>query len=228
MSTLRIGNNVVVPVLRVPIGIPRDVDSNGVYGYPTTPFTFNLPSTATKITNTTLREAFNECTTIVGVNMASVTEISGTNTLENFCYKATNLTSLNMSGVTTISDTGAMDSAFYGTGITSVDLSSLQTVSGTAMTNTFANCPYITSINGTAPMRNIFGKRDGIVVSFPAFNSSTFGQQTTYLDNIVSGAVGATVHFPSNMQSIIGSWSSVQNGFGGTNNTVLFDLPATE
>lgn len=267
MSTLRIGNNVVVPVLRVPIGIPRDVDSNGVYGYPTTPFTFNLPSTATKITNTTLREAFNECTTIVGVNMASVTEISGTNTLENFCYKATNLTSLNMSGVTTISDTGAMDSAFYGTGITSVDLSSLQTVSGTAMTNTFANCPYITSINvssltsigngvslngtfsvstnatlpltsvtftslssisGTAPMRNIFGKRDGIVVSFPAFNSSTFGQQTTYLDNIVSGAVGATVHFPSNMQSIIGSWSSVQNGFGGTNTTVLFDLPATE
>ena len=35
------------------------------------------------------------------------------------------------------------------------------------------------------------------------------------------------MHFPSNLQSVIGSWSDVQNGFGGTNTTVLFDLPAT-
>ena len=76
-------------------------------------------------------------------------------------------------------------------------------------------------------MRNIFAKRDGLQIYFPAFNSNTFGNLTTYLDNIVSEAVGCTVHFPSNMQSIIGNWSSVQNGFGGTNTTVLFDLPAT-
>ena len=37
-----------------------------------------------------------------------------------------------------------------------------------------------------------------------------------------------TVHFPANMQSVIGSWSDVVNGFNGTNTTVLFDLPSTQ
>lgn len=251
-----------------PIGITRGVDANGVYGYPTTSFAFALPSTATKITNTTLKEAFNGCTTITSVDMSSITEINGTDVLENFCNNCTNLTSVDLSGLTTLNGNGAMDSAFYGTNITTVDLSSLTTISGTAMTHTFRDCLHISSIdlsslttliagvslngtfglstnptsplpltsvtftsletvNGTAPMRNIFAKRDGLQIYFPAFNSNTFGNLTTYLDNIVSEAVGCTVHFPSNMQSIIGNWSSVQNGFGGTNTTVLFDLPAT-
>lgn len=267
MSTLRIGSNVVVPVLRVPTGLPRDVDTNGVWGYPPTPFSFNLPSTATSVQEGILLNAFKDCTTIVSANMGSLIEVTGVDTMEGFCEGATNLTSVDLSHVVTISGSGTLDRAFYGTALTSVNLSSLTTINGTVMSSTFANCVNLTSIDlssltsigngvslngtfgvstnatlpltsvtftslssisGTAPMRNIFGKRDGIVVSFPAFNSSTFGQQTTYLDNIVSGAVGATVHFPSNMQSVIGSWSSVQNGFGGTNTTVLFDLPATE
>lgn len=251
-----------------PIGITRGVDANGVYGYPTTNFAFALPSTATKITNTTLKETFNGCTTITSVDMSSITEINGADVLENFCNNCTNLTSVDLSGVTTINGSGAMDYAFSNTSITGVDLSSLQTISSSAMTNTFKDCPNISSIdlsslttlasgvslngtfslsnnptsplpltsvtftslatvNGTSPMRNIFAKRDGLTIYFPAFNSNTFGVMTTYLDNIVSGAVGCTVHFPSNMQSIIGNWSSVQNGFGGTNTTVLFDLPAT-
>lgn len=251
-----------------PIGITRGVDANGVYGYPTTSFAFALPSTATKITNTTLKEAFNGCTTITSVDMSNVTEINGTDILENFCKDCTNLTSADLSGVTTISGSGALDFAFSNTSITGVDLSSLQTISSSAMTNTYKDCPHISSIdlsslttlssgvslngtfslsnnptsplpltsvtftslatvNGTAPMRNIFARRDGLTINFPAFNSNTFGALTTYLDNIVANAVGCTVHFPSNMQSIIGSWSSVQNGFGGTNTTVLFDLPAT-
>lgn len=251
-----------------PIGITRGVDANGVYGYPTTNFAFALPSTATKITNTTLKETFNGCTTITSVDMSSITEINGADVLENFCNNCTNLTSVDLSGVTTINGSGAMDYAFSNTSITGVDLSSLQTISSSAMTNTFKDCPNISSIdlsslttlasgvslngtfslsnnptsplpltsvtftslatvNSTAPMRNIFAKRDGLTINFPAFNSNTFGVMTTYLDNIVSGAVGCTVHFPSNMQSIIGNWSSVQNGFGGTNTTVLFDLPAT-
>lgn len=250
-------------------GIPRGVDGNGVYGYPTSNFTFTLPSTATKIANVTLKEAFNGCTTLTSVDMSSITEINGTDVLENFCKDCSNLTSIDLSGVTTINGSGPMDYAFSNTSITRVDLSSLQTVSNSAMTYTFTDCPNISSIdlsslttlvigvslngtfslstnptsplpltsvtftslatvNGTAPMRNIFAKRDGLTVNFPAFNSNTFsGSMTTYLDNIVAGAVGCTVHFPSNMQAIIGNWSSVLNGFGGTNTTVLFDLPAT-
>jgi len=86
----------------------------------------------------------------------------------------------------------------------------------------------LSSIGGTAPMRNMFARRDGLHIYFPALNSNSFaGQLTTYFDNLVNNAVGCTVHFPSNMQSVIGSWSGVQSGFGGINTTVLWDLPAT-
>ena len=44
---------------------------------------------------------------------------------------------------------------------------------------------------------------------------------------MLRGVTGCTVHFPSNLEAVIGSWSDVTNGFGGTNTTVLFDLPAT-
>jgi hypothetical protein len=44
---------------------------------------------------------------------------------------------------------------------------------------------------------------------------------------MLQGVTGCTVHFPSNLQSVIGSWSDVTARFGGTNTTVLFDLTAT-
>lgn len=61
-------------------------------------------------------------------------------------------------------------------------------------------------------------------LSFPAL--ATPGN-TNVFDNMLSGVTGCTVHFPSNMQSVIGSWASVTGGFSGTNTTVLFDLPST-
>ena len=45
---------------------------------------------------------------------------------------------------------------------------------------------------------------------------------------MLRGVTGCTVHFPSNLESVIGSWSSVTNGFGGTDTVILFDLPLTE
>lgn len=271
MSVLRIGSNIVVPVLRVPTGLPRDV-TNGVWGQPTTPFSFKLPSTATSLEEGILQNAFKGNQAIFSVDFSSLTEVTGTSTMESFCEGASNLTEIDLSNLVTINGTNALSTAFKGTKITEVDLSSLVTVSLTgALLNTFSDCPYITSIDlsnlttlgggvsmnntfgmsstpteplpltsveftsltsisGTAPLRNIFQRRQGLLsVSFPAFTSTTFvGQMTTYLDNIINGVDGCTVHFPSNMQSVIGSWSSVQTGFGGTNTTVLFDLPATE
>lgn len=64
-------------------------------------------------------------------------------------------------------------------------------------------------------------------LSFPALNSNSFGGYTNQFNNMLRGVTGCTVHFPSNLESVIGSWSDVTNGFGGTNTTVLFDLPAT-
>lgn len=64
-------------------------------------------------------------------------------------------------------------------------------------------------------------------LSFPALNSTSFGSYTNQFNYMLKGVTGCTVHFPSNLQSVIGSWSSVTSGFSGTNTTVLFDLPAT-
>ena len=64
-------------------------------------------------------------------------------------------------------------------------------------------------------------------INFPLLNSNSFGSYTNQFSQMLAGVTGCTVHFPSNLQSVIGSWGDVQNGFGGTNTTVLFDLPAT-
>ena len=134
---------------------------------------------------------------------------------ENAMYYAfrtcTGLTSVNLSSLTTISGSNAMSYAFYGcTRLTSVDLSSLTTINGSnAMHNAFSGCTGLTNI------------------SFPALTSTGFGSYTNQFNNMLRGVTGCTVHFPSNLQSVIGSWSGVTNGFGGTNTTVLFDLPAT-
>ena len=103
-----------------------------------------------------------------------------------------------------------MASAFQGCkNLTSVDLSSLTTISGMGMYRAFYNCTSLKSL------------------SFPALTSTSFGSYTNQFNSMLSGVTGCTVHFPSNLQSVIGSWSDVTAGFGGTNTTVLFDLPAT-
>jgi hypothetical protein len=118
---------------------------------------------------------------------------------------------LDLSNLTTVSGSSAISYAFSGcTGLTSVDLSSLTTVSGSsAMYYAFSGCTKMTTL------------------SFPSLTSTSFGSNTNQFNNMLSGVTGCTVHFPSNLQSVIGSWADVRNGFGGTNTVVAFDLPAT-
>jgi len=87
--------------------------------------------------------------------------------------------------------------------------------------------PSLTTVNGYRTMSNLFSKTPLQTLSFPALTSTSFGSNTDQFYNIIGNVTGCTVHFPSNLQSVIGSWSDVLSGFGGTNTTVLFDLPAT-
>ena len=105
---------------------------------------------------------------------------------------------------------------FIGTPLESIDFSSLTDLTesgalgGTAATGgAFANCTSLQDL------------------SFPALTSTSFGSRTNQFNYMLNGVTGCKVHFPSNLQSVIGSWSSVSSGFGGTNTTVLWDLPAT-
>lgn len=83
--------------------------------------------------------------------------------------------------------------------------------------------------NSTQAFRYAFASCTSLTsVSFGGLKSTSFGSNTGIFNKMLDGVTGCTVHFPSNLQSVIGSWSDVTGGFGGTNTTVLFDLPATE
>lgn len=72
-------------------------------------------------------------------------------------------------------------------------------------------------------------------IYFNSLTSSSFADDPSAPGNpdrvfmyMLEGVDGCTVHFPSNLESLIGEGSYVLSGFGGTNTTVLFDLPETE
>lgn len=125
----------------------------------------------------------------------------------------------------------------FGDTITSVDFSSIVTISGgQAFAYTFQLCTGITTVSfgglevltgagafyyafrGCTSLKNIY---------FNSLKSNSFGGSTNQFNSMLDGVTGCAVHFPSNLQSVIGSWSDVTAGFGGTSTSVLYDLPAT-
>ena len=190
-------------------GIPREV-VNGVYRIPASSFTFSLPSGATDLGERALYNAFSNCSTIVSADLSSLTTISGNYAMSGSFQYCINLASVNLSNLITISSrSDALYVAFRGcSALTNVDLSSLTTIAN----------------NASYALQNAFANTALVTLSFP---SITYIDRSSQLTDMLSGVTGCTVHFPSNLQSVIGSWSSVTAGFGGTNTTVLFDLPAT-
>lgn len=116
---------------------------------------------------------------------------------------------VNLSKLESIGENG-LNGAFMGNNaLTSVDFSSLRNIGKQGLTTTFQYCNSLTSL------------------SFPALNSNSFGSAIDQFRDMLDRTLGCTVHFPSNLESVIGGWNDVTLGFGGTNTTVLFDLPAT-
>ena len=172
----------------------------------------DLPKLSTISGAYALSYAFYGCTNLTSVDLSSLSTISGKDVLYYAFNECTNLTSVNLSSLSTISGDSALRNAFYGcTNLTSVDLSSLSTISGdSALRYAFYYCINLKEL------------------SFPALTSKSFGSNTNQFNSMLRGVTGCTVHFPSNLESVIGSWSDVTSGFGGkSNTTVLFDLPAT-
>jgi uncharacterized ParB-like nuclease family protein len=219
------------------VGLNREV-VNGKYSMPLASFTFSLPSNAIDIGQYAMYYAFQGCTGLTSVDLSRLITLSSNYAMEYAFQSCTNLTSVDLSNLTTISGQSAMQYVFrYCTGLTSIDFSSLTTVSGrSAMYYAFQGCTGLTSvdlsslttINGYQAMGYAFsGCTKLTTLSFPSLISTGFGSNTNQFNSMLSGVSGCTVHFPSNLQSVIGSWTSVTSGFGGTNTTVLFDLPAT-
>lgn len=221
------------------VGITKEVNSSGVYGFPTESFTFSLPSGAKDVSKYALYYAFRECTSLTSVDLSSLSTISGNSALAYAFFSCTNLTSVNLSNLSTISGTSALTSAFYDcVSLTSVDLSKLSTVSGDgALNDVFQDCNNLTSvdlsnlstISGYHVLFGAFNRCTSLKeLSFPALTSKSFGSETNQFYSMLFGVTGCTVHFPSNLESVIGSWSDVISGFDGNSTQILFDLPATE
>lgn len=217
------------------------IDNNGqlVSGLGATSV-IDLTGCTTINTQYILNEAYKNNTIITGaVDMSGVQIMgSGRNVCSSMFYGCTGITSVNLSSLTTISSINGLSSAFERcTGITSVDLSSLTSLTtNSAMSNCFKECsglvsvsfPSLTTITGSSVLGACFMSCTSLTsLSFYALDTNSFGSNTTQFNNMVQGVTGCTVRFPMRIQSTIGSWASVTDGFGGTNTTVLFDIVCT-
>lgn len=181
---------------------------------------------------------FRGCTSIVGtLNLGSLETVGGgNNAMTNIFDGCVGITSVNLGKLKNVSSNSALFSAFENcTGITSVDIGELTNIpnGSNMLCYMFRNCSSLTSmsfyslakIGGNGALYQIFSGCTNL--SYVSFNSLALTTYTGYMSSMLNGVTGCTVHFPSNMQSIMGSHSDVTNGFSGTNTTVLFDLPAT-
>jgi hypothetical protein len=221
------------------LGIPLELSAQGVLQKPTKPFTWK--SQGTSIKDYGLYYAFYNCTGLTSVDLSSVTTLSGIygSAFEYAFARCKSLTTVNLSGLNALNVQYSLRSAFLGcTSLTTVDLSGLTSITGgQELQEAFKGCtslatmsfPSLTTLRASYTFLNAFQSCTSLTsVSFPALTSTSFGSYTNQFNNMLVGVTGCTVHFPSNLQSVIGSWSDVTSGFSGTNTTVLFDLPATE
>ena len=162
----------------------------------------------TVINSRILDGTFSGCTSLTSTGLDNVTSIGDYNLSSTF-QGCTSLTSIGLGSTTRIGYAG-LRYAFSGcTSLTSVDFSNLTSIGNYGLEQTFQNCTNLTSI------------------FFPEINSNSLGSNVGQFMQMLSGVTGCTVHFPSNLEAVIGDWSDVTSGFGGKNTTVLFDLPAT-
>ena len=195
------------------------VSISGAYAFQTMCFgcsnieTINLSSLTTISASAPFNQAFDAGTggnKVTSLDLGSLTTVTSSG-LYRICQRFNKLTDINISALTVVSGKDACKQMFnYCSELPHVVFSSVATLTGqNAFQSAFTSCSALS------------------YVSFPSLTPTSFGSRTDQFNTMLSGCSNVTVHFPSNIQSTIGSWSDVTNGFGGTNTTVLFDLPAT-
>ena len=175
------------------------------------------------------------------VDMSDLESIEGNNSCQNAFSGCVNITGFRLDSLKTINGYSVAAYMFRNdVGITLVDLGNLETISGNyACYYMFSGDANITSviftklkvINGMLACQNMF---EGCVLleslSFPAITTASFAGWTNQFSGLCQGIPNITLHFPSNVQSVIEGLVgySTTAPFGATAGTVLFDLPATE
>ena len=176
-------------------------------------------------------EMFYECY-LTSVDLSNLTTISGIYACDKMFLKSS-ISSIDLSNLTTISGEYSCGEMFVQSDLSSIDLSSLTTISGEhacSMMFGYSSISSIdlsglTTISGKSACSQMFYNCKNLKnLSFPSLK--TISNQNAFF-GLITVCSNVTIHFPSNMQSIIQGLSGYPN-FSGTNTTLLFDLPSTE
>lgn len=219
-------------------GIAADITAWYMFSGCTGITTVNLSSLANIGLSQSAMRMFYGCTSLTGVSLPALTSISGTKSASYMFANNTSLATANMPILHTISGGNCCEYMFSSCSfLTSLDMSELVSITGSSgCTYMFSYCSGLTNVElsslttltGAGALVNTFQYCTGLTkLSFPSLRPTSFGSATNYFGNMLLGCDGTTVHFPSNVEAKIGTWGSVTTGFGGTNITVLFDLPST-
>jgi len=213
--------------------IEREIVGNTL-SLPTYNIQLSLPDSITAIGNYVLGYAYQQCNFIISVDFSNVTSV-GSYAMERTFSGCGQLTSINFDSLQNAADF-AFSYCFSGTRLTNVVFPELLTTGSNTFLYAFTASTTLTSISfpklnsvGNSCFSYAFFQSGNInSISFGGLKSNSFGSYTNCFSRMLYNISGCTVHFPSNLQSVIGSWTDVVNGFNGTNTVVLFDLPATE
>ncbi|MBO4622524.1 MAG: leucine-rich repeat protein [Bacilli bacterium] len=178
---------------------------------------------------------FGGCPKITSFDLSALTTIDGQYGLGYGFYNCTGLTSASFPALTSIAAYGLYYTFRY-CPLTSFSAPNLTTAATYGFYYTFRNVttletlsfPSLTTASGDYTFRGMCYQCTGIKhIYFGGLTSSGLGSQKTKFYQMLYGVTGCTVHFPSNLEAKIGTWSDVTAGFSGTNTVVLYDLPAT-
>ena len=222
-----------------PVGaLIKTVNNLGYLTAPSTSFTYQFPTGTTKIMEGTLYNAFYN-SGLTSIDLSNITYIDQYGMINTFANSSL-VGQIDFSSLTVVEQNG-LNGAFANTGITSLDLSSLTTINSGSLMSICNGCSYLTSVNLSSlttlnsyymddHLQEAFAGTSLTSLSFPSLEAPEWweGGECAEFSGMLYNVTGCTVHFPSNFQGIIGSWSQVLDGFGGTNTTVLFDLSATD
>ena len=183
----------------------------------------------------TCKQMFKQCTALTSTGLSSLKVIAGQRACEQMFYGCTGLTGIGLDNLESISGTIAAYQMFQNcTGLTTAIFTKLKEINKDACYYTFDNCTNLVTAsfpklkdltNANTGLEKMFSKCTSLQnVYFYMLTPASFGGFTNQFKDMLSGCSNVTVHFPKQIQSTIGSWSDVTNGFGGTNTTVLFDL----
>lgn len=201
--------------------------------------TFSLPKVVTLSGVGALREACRSVAYLETIEMPLLETVSGGNAMngafEDCKYR---LTSVSFPKLKTVSGAWDMEYCFYNDSLLeTVSMPELKEISGyQGFYMCFASTKLATFrfekldvLTGNQALYQCFKSCSSLTdVYFPALKSTSFGSYTNQFYEMLRSNSNVTVHFPSNLQSVIGSWTDVTSGFAGTNTTVLFDLTEME